>query len=81
VSASFAVGKLRANPQLLQGLIEEPSRLIQKAKSGALRVAGAHMRARTDEETDWAGVVLLYDALLQINPSPIVAIKRAVAVA
>jgi predicted RNA polymerase sigma factor len=38
------------------------------------------MRARTAEETDWERIVLLYDALLQINPSPIVALNRAVAV-
>ena len=30
--------------------------------------------------TDWNRNVLLYDALLQINPSPIVALNRAVAV-
>ena len=44
-------------------------------------IAACHMRARTAEETDWARIVLLYDALLQINPSPIVALNRAVAVA
>jgi predicted RNA polymerase sigma factor len=38
------------------------------------------MRARTAEETDWERIVLLYDALLQISPSPIVALNRAVAV-
>ncbi len=50
-----------------------------------LRVAGgdcrmSHARARTAAETDWERIVLLYDALLQINPSPIVALNRAVAV-
>ena len=43
-------------------------------------IAACHMRARTAEETDWDRIVLLYDALLQINPSPIVALNRAVAV-
>jgi len=38
------------------------------------------MRARTAEETDWERIVLLYDALMQISPSPIVALNRAVAV-
>ena len=32
------------------------------------------------EETDWDRIVLLYDALLQISPSLIVALNRAVAV-
>ena len=43
-------------------------------------IAACHMRARTAQETDWERIVLLYDALLQINPSPIVALNRAVAV-
>ena len=43
-------------------------------------IAACHMRARTAEETDWERIVLLYDALLQTAPSPIVALNRAVAV-
>ena len=38
------------------------------------------MRARAAEETDWERIVLLYDALMQIAPSPIVLLNRAVAV-
>ncbi|MEO8201525.1 MAG: RNA polymerase subunit sigma-24, partial [Gemmatimonadota bacterium] len=43
-------------------------------------IAACHMRARTAEETDWDRIVLLYDALMQITPFPIVALNRAVAV-
>ena len=43
-------------------------------------IAACHMRARTAGETDWERIVLLYDALMQINPSPIVELNRAVAV-
>jgi RNA polymerase sigma-70 factor, ECF subfamily len=43
-------------------------------------IAACHARARTAEETDWDRIVLLYDGLLQINPSPVVALNRAVAV-
>jgi RNA polymerase sigma factor (sigma-70 family) len=43
-------------------------------------IAACHAQARNIEETDWERIVLLYDALLQINPSPIVALNRAVAV-
>lgn len=43
-------------------------------------IAACHMRARTAEETDWQRIVLLYDALMQTAPSPIVALNRAVAV-
>jgi predicted RNA polymerase sigma factor len=38
------------------------------------------MRGRTADETDWERIVLLYDALMQTTPSPIVALNRAVAV-
>lgn len=43
-------------------------------------IAACHMRARTAGDTDWERIVLLYDALMQTAPSPIVALNRAVAV-
>jgi len=43
-------------------------------------IAACHARANTAAETDWEQIVLLYDALLQISSSPIVALNRAVAV-
>jgi RNA polymerase sigma factor (sigma-70 family) len=43
-------------------------------------IAACHARARIAEETDWARISALYDALLQVMPSPIVALNRAVAV-
>jgi RNA polymerase sigma-70 factor, ECF subfamily len=43
-------------------------------------IVACHARANTAAETDWERIVLLYDALLQISPSPIVALNRAVAV-
>ena len=39
-----------------------------------------HARAGTAAETDWERIVLLYDALLRVSPSPIVGLNRAVAV-
>jgi RNA polymerase sigma-70 factor (ECF subfamily) len=42
-------------------------------------IAACHARARTAEETDWARIVELYDALAQLTPSPIVELNRAVA--
>jgi RNA polymerase sigma factor (sigma-70 family) len=44
-------------------------------------IAACHARARTPEETDWARIVALYDALAQLAPSPVVELNRAVAVA
>lgn len=43
-------------------------------------IAACHMRARTASETNWGQIVLLYDRLMQVTPSPIVALNRAVAV-
>lgn len=43
-------------------------------------IAACHARARSGEETDWVRMVALYDALAQLQPSPIVALNRAVAV-
>jgi RNA polymerase sigma factor (sigma-70 family) len=43
-------------------------------------IAACHARARSAEQTDWAQIVALYDALAQTAPSPVVALNRAVAV-
>jgi predicted RNA polymerase sigma factor len=43
-------------------------------------IAACHARAHSVEETDWARIVALYDALAQLTPSPIIELNRAVAV-
>ena len=43
-------------------------------------IAACHARAHAPEETDWARMVALYDALIEVVPSPVVALNRAVAV-
>jgi len=43
-------------------------------------LAACHARAHRAEETDWVRIVALYDALAQVNPSPVVELNRAVAV-
>jgi len=44
------------------------------------RIAACHATAATFAETDWNRIVALYDALLTILPTPVVALNRAVAV-
>ena len=70
--------------QIQRGMsaLEHAQRLGGGAKYYALQaaIAACHMRARTAEETDWERIVLLYDALMQTAPSPIVSLNRAVAV-
>ncbi|HEY0526363.1 MAG TPA: RNA polymerase sigma factor [Stellaceae bacterium] len=44
-------------------------------------IAALHARAARPEDTDWAGIDLLYAALERLQPSPVVTLNRAVAVA
>jgi len=44
------------------------------------RIAACHATAATFAETDWNRIVSLYDALLTVLPTPVVALNRAVAV-
>jgi RNA polymerase sigma-70 factor (ECF subfamily) len=44
-------------------------------------VAGVHANAASAAATDWRAIVGLYDALLRAEPSPVVELNRAVAVA
>ncbi|HKQ98240.1 MAG TPA: DUF6596 domain-containing protein, partial [Candidatus Polarisedimenticolia bacterium] len=69
--------------------IEEGTTLVERALASrrfgayALQAAIAvvHAEARTAAATDWAQIVGLYDALMRVEPSPVVALNRAVAVA
>jgi RNA polymerase sigma-70 factor (ECF subfamily) len=72
-----------------QGRIREGLRALERAllmrRPGAYQlqaaIAALHVEAPTAAETDWEQIAQLYDALLRINPSPVVAVNRAVAVA
>ena len=44
-------------------------------------IAACHVTAATWEATDWGRILHLYDALIAVTPSPVVALNRAVAVA
>lgn len=72
----------RAQIERGMSALERAQRLGGGAGNYALQaaIAACHMRARKAEETDWERIVVLYDALMQVSPSPIVALNRAVAV-
>ena len=69
--------------------IDEGLRLVRQAlssqRSGAYTIqaaiAAVHADARDAAATDWGEIVGLYDVLLRLNPSPVVELNRAVAVA
>jgi RNA polymerase sigma factor (sigma-70 family) len=42
-------------------------------------IAACHARAIQSEETDWVRIAALYETLVQISPSPIIELNRAVA--
>jgi RNA polymerase sigma factor (sigma-70 family) len=44
-------------------------------------IAECHAMAKSVEETDWDQIVVLYEALAQLAPSPVVELNRAVAIA
>ena len=44
-------------------------------------ISAVHSEAATADVTDWAQIVALYDVLMRIQPSPVVELNRAVAVA
>jgi RNA polymerase sigma-70 factor (ECF subfamily) len=44
-------------------------------------IAGVHAEAVVPAATDWARIVVLYELLLHANPSPVIELNRAVAVA
>lgn len=62
-------------------LVEEALRNNPGAFSIQAAIAATHCNAARAENTDWAEIVQLYDLLLQFQPSPIIALNRAVAVA
>jgi RNA polymerase sigma-70 factor (ECF subfamily) len=43
-------------------------------------IAQCHVRAASAEGTDWSRIVALYDELLLLTPSPVIALNRAIAV-
>jgi len=44
-------------------------------------IAAIHSESKTPSGTDWHQIVELYDLLLELNPSPVVELNRAVAIA
>jgi RNA polymerase sigma-70 factor (ECF subfamily) len=44
-------------------------------------IASVHAEAATLKDTDWRKIITLYDLLLTLKPSPVVALNRAIAVA
>ncbi len=71
------------------GLVAQGLALLERSAEGAAltayhveaAIAAAHAGAASVDDTDWASIVWLYDRLMTVAPSPIVALNRAIAVA
>jgi RNA polymerase sigma-70 factor (ECF subfamily) len=72
-----------------RGQIAEGLRLVRQALASQrvgpytiqAGIAAVHAELATAADTDWAQIVSLYDLLLRAEPSPVVELNRAVAVA
>jgi RNA polymerase sigma-70 factor (ECF subfamily) len=70
-----------------KSLVSEGLQLLELSAKGSdlteyhieAAIAAVHATAPSVQETDWDKIVSLYDALLNIRPSPIVALNRAIA--
>jgi RNA polymerase sigma-70 factor (ECF subfamily) len=70
-------------------LIEEGSALVMRALSSRrfgpytlqAAIAAVHAEAADSQSTDWTQIAGLYEVLLRAEPSPVVALNRAVAIA
>jgi RNA polymerase sigma-70 factor, ECF subfamily len=71
-----------------RALIEEGQAIVRRClrrnQPGAYQLQAAinavHADAPTLEETDWSQIVALYDQLLAVAPTPVVALNRAIAI-
>jgi RNA polymerase sigma-70 factor (ECF subfamily) len=72
-----------------QELVDQGLKLLDLSATGSkltefhveAAIASVHAMAPTTAETDWEKIIALYDTLLTIRPSPIVALNRAIAIA
>jgi predicted RNA polymerase sigma factor len=70
-------------------LIAKGERLLDHSATGTTitefhieaAIASLHARASSQENTSWPMIVDLYDTLMTLRPSPVVALNRAIAVA
>ena len=70
-------------------LVSEGQRLLNLSATGSelteyhveAAIASVHAMAHRTEDTDWGKIVSLYNTLMTIRPSPVVALNRAIAIA
>jgi RNA polymerase sigma-70 factor (ECF subfamily) len=61
--------------------IAEGTRLLRSEANGPYQLQAAIAACHTGEQSDWPWIVYLYGELLRVQPTPVVELNRAVAVA
>jgi predicted RNA polymerase sigma factor len=71
------------NQEAIAGATRLLARAARQRRPGPYQLQAAivacHAEAERWEDTDWAQIVLLYDMLLHLNPSPVTRLHRAIA--
>lgn len=77
--------RTRWDPALISEGTERVERALTSRRFGPFTIQAAitavHAEAPTIEATDWTQIVALYDLLVRVEPSPVVELNRAVALA
>lgn len=75
----------RWNQELIREGIERVEAALRSGEFGTYTlqaaIAAVHAEAVSADQTDWPQIVALYDRLLDLQPSPVIRLNRAVAVA
>jgi RNA polymerase sigma-70 factor (ECF subfamily) len=74
-------GKIQEGLALVNRALFERTSPLPDAFSVQAAIAGVHAQAARAEDTDWRQIAALYGVLLRVQPTPIVELNRAVAVA
>ena len=89
VSGNLAVLADQDRSKFDQALAEQGLKLLENSANGPevtdyhveAAIAWMHTSTQRSEDTDWTTIISLYDKLMAIRPSPIVALNRAIAIA
>ena len=80
VAPTGGMASKQANPNL-PTQPEEIAESVAKSRKAGAAIAALHARAPRAQDTDWSGIDQLYATLEIMQPSPVVTLNRAVAVA
>jgi RNA polymerase sigma-70 factor (ECF subfamily) len=88
LSGHLTVLRQQDRSQFDQALAEEGLKLLERSATGSeltdyhveAAIAWVHTSAQRTEDIDWGMIISLYDTLMAIRPSPVVALNRAIAI-